>query len=253
MSNSSRSVWSADRALVWAHSGGVCCFPECDVMCVQESDGADPAAVIGHIAHIEAHSDRGPRGNPTLTERQRNEYSNLILLCPTHHRLVDTFTSTYTADELRGWKADRETRFLEALTHGMGTVTFHELDLVTQALVNSGGVPSISFTIVPLAEKMARNGLSAQTRGLFSIGLLQSGQVQQYVEAMSSIDRSFVDRLTSGFVNEYHQRRLAGLEGDSLFEEMRMFSAQGNLEIRNQCAGLAVLVYLFERCEVFEQ
>ena len=76
--------------------------------------------------------------------------------------------------------------------------------------------------------------------------------VQEYVESTSTVDRTFVNRLTTGFINEYQERRNDGYEGDSLFEALRMFSAQGRLDVRNQCAGLAVLVYLFERCEVFE-
>ena len=70
---------------------------------------------------------------------------------------------------------------------------------------------------------------------------------------MSGIDNTFLGRLISGFVREYQRQVGEGLEGDSLFESMRLFSAQGRSEIRYQSAGLAVLVYLFERCEVFEQ
>ena len=92
-----------------------------------------------------------------------------------------------------------------------------------------------------------------QTANLLNIGLLQSKQVQKFVETMSGFDSTFTGRLTSGFVNEYQRHRQAGLEGDSLFEAMRLFSAQGRSDIRYQSAGLAVLVYLFERCEVFEQ
>ena len=100
---------------------------------------------------------------------------------------------------------------------------------------------------------MDRNGLTAETASLFGIGLLQCKQVEEFVEQMSGIDGTFAVRLTSGFVNEYQRNRQAGQEGDLLFEAMRLFSAQGRSDIRYQSAGLAVLVYLFERCEVFEQ
>ena len=222
-------------------------------MCVEEANNADPSAVIGQIAHIEAKSDAGPRANPLLSDQQRDAYSNLILLCPTHHTLVDARESTYSVDVVRSWKTDMETRFREFLTQEMGSVTFAELETITQALVNSGPAPSTSISVIPLQEKMDRSGLTVQTAGLINIGLLQSKQVQQFVEQMSGIDSTFPGRLTSGFVNEYRQQRQDGLEGDSLFEAMRVFSTQRRSAIRNQSAGLAVLVYLFDRCEVFEQ
>ena len=243
----------ADRALLWSRSGGVCCFPDCNVMCVQGATDVEPSVTIGQIAHIEAKGGAGPRANPSLSDQERDAYSNLVLLCPTHHRLVDVQENTYTVDILRGWKEDRESRFQRALGEEMASISFAELETITQALVNTGPPPSVSMTVIPPQEKMDRNGLTAWTGNLFNIGLVQSKQVQQFVEDMSGLDSTFLGRLTSGFVREYQRQVGEGLEGDSLFEAMRLFSAQGRSEMRYQSAGLTVLVYLFERCEVFEQ
>ena len=252
-SQSRRSYTVADRALLWSRSGGFCCFPECDMNCVQEANDNDPSVVIGQIAHIEAKNDGGPRSNPVLPDELRDSYQNLILLCPTHHRFVDAQENTYTAEMLQEWKTDQESKLLDFLAQGVANITFAELDTITQALANGGQVPPSRITVTPPEEKMARNGLTVPTRNLFNIGLLQAQQVQQFVETMGSLDSAFVGRLTSGFLSAYRDHRQAGLEGDSLFEEMRLFSAQGRTDLRFQCAGLAVLVYLFERCEVFEQ
>ena len=132
-------------------------------------------------------------------------------------------------------------------------MTFAELSSITQALVNRDADRSISISVIPLADKMAQNGLTERTAFLLRIGLLQNRQVEEYVENMSGIDSTFIDRLTSGFVREYNLQRSEGLEGDTLFEAMRQFSVQGMSDMLYQSAGLAVLVYLFERCEVFEQ
>ena len=209
--------------------------------------------MIGEIAHIEANSDDGPRANPHLSELQRNAYENLILLCPTHHEIVDARESTYTVEVLRGWKADREAKVLDFLAREMQSITFAELETITQALVNNGQMDSDSMSVIPPRQKMDRNGLTARTGTLLNIGLVQSKQVQHFVETMSGIDGTFIGRLISGFVNEYQRNTQGGLRADPLFEAMRRFSAQGRSDIRYQSAGLAVLVYLFERCEVFEQ
>ena len=250
---SRRSYRRADIALLWAKSGGICCFPGCNVMLVSEANNQDLSAIIGHIAHIEAKSDTGPRANPSLSEQQRDAYPNLILLCPTHHQIADAHQSIHTVDVMRGWKEERETRFREFLAQEMGNVTFAELDTITQALVKSQETESTSFVVVPPRDKMARNRLTEETANLLNIGLVQSRQVQHFVQTMSGLDRTFIDRLKSGFVSEYQRQRQDGLDGDSLFEAMMIFSAQGRSDIQHQCAGLAVLVYLFERCEVFEQ
>ena len=100
---------------------------------------------------------------------------------------------------------------------------------------------------------MIRNGLTDRTSSLLTIGLLQSIQVQRYIERTSATDPHFLTSLRSGFVHEYKKHHEAGVRGDELFDEMQHFSSQGHQEMRYQSAGLAVLVYLFERCEVFER
>ena len=249
----SRYYTTADRALLWSRSAGLCCFPDCNVVCVEEAKYGDRSVVIGEIAHMEANSDDGPRANPVLSELQRNAYANLIMLCPTHHEIVDARESTYTVEILRGWKADREAKVLDFLAREMQSITFAELETITQALVNNGQMDSDSMSVIPPRQKMDRNGLTARTGTLLNIGLVQSKQVQHFVETMSGIDGTFIGRLISGFVNEYQRNTQGGLRADPLFEAMRLFSAQGRSDIRYQSAGLAVLVYLFERCEVFEQ
>ena len=252
-SHGRRYYTSAVRALLWSRSMGMCCFPECNVQCVREATNGDPSAVIGQIAHIEAKSDAGPRSNPSLSDQKRDAYSNLILLCRNHHGIVDALDSTYTVDMLRSWKAASEARWQSILTQETASMTFAELATVTQALVNNGEPISDSISLIPPREKMNRNGLTDQTGALINIGLIQSRQVTQFVEGMSGLDGTFLGRLTSGFVSEYQRQVEEGLEGDSLFEAMQVFSTQGRSEMRYQSAGLAVLVYLFERCEVFEQ
>ena len=249
----SRNYTNAVRALLWSRSGGLCTFPDCGVICVLPANDNDPAVTLGVIAHIESLSDDGPRANPSLTIQQRNSYNNLIILCGTHHTQVDAQPNTYTVELLRTWKAAQEERHEEFLVQAMRDITFTELAQITNSIVNGEQPPISPITAVPPQEKMARNGLTEQSSRLFTMGLVQTQLVQRYVETTSSLDRTFVPRLTSGFIDQYQQQTQAGLQGDALFAEMFRFSAQGRSELQYQSAGLAVLVYLFERCEVFER
>lgn len=57
--------------------------------------------VVGHEAHIVAEEDDGPRGDPSMPVSERNAYPNLILLCPTHHTLIDKDNGIhFSVDEL---------------------------------------------------------------------------------------------------------------------------------------------------------
>lgn len=62
------------------------------------------------MCHIHAASAAGPRFDPNQSEVGRDEPENLIILCPTHHSLVDQDSSTYTAEVLRTIKAQHEER-----------------------------------------------------------------------------------------------------------------------------------------------
>jgi hypothetical protein len=85
------SIRDADRKLLWGRSGDECAFPGC-VQALTTTTASGPqgrALVLGMEAHIVAEEDDGPRGNPSMPIPERNAYPNLILLCPTHHMLID--------------------------------------------------------------------------------------------------------------------------------------------------------------------
>lgn len=55
-----------------------------------------------------AMSPNGPRGNNELSPADRDDYSNLLLLCPTHHALVDSNPEEWTVDKLKLMKLEHE-------------------------------------------------------------------------------------------------------------------------------------------------
>ena len=70
---------------------------------------------IGDICHIHALAPGGPRFDPENAKEERFKEENLIVLCPTHHRLVDSDPSTYTAEWLLKIKASHEQFVVEAI------------------------------------------------------------------------------------------------------------------------------------------
>ncbi|MGB7541467.1 MAG: hypothetical protein WBM28_05560, partial [Burkholderiales bacterium] len=102
-----------------------CAFPDCTNEIVAAGTKRSKAAVVGHICHIYAASDSGPRGKPGLTEEERNSSGNLILMCRHHHPRVDKQWETYPAATLKKWKKAHEAR----ATRGTAEAVKREADI----------------------------------------------------------------------------------------------------------------------------
>ena len=102
-----------DEILVWAHAGGRCEYPGCNDLLWRD-------ALVGqvmnraYLAHIVG--ERGPRAEPGTSEALARDPDNIMLLCDTHHRLIDREgEAEHSADALRRAKRHHEDR-IERLT-----------------------------------------------------------------------------------------------------------------------------------------
>ena len=109
------SIRAKELVLLWTRAAGMCSHPDCKTRLVLEASGKDEIAKIGQAAHIVAAMPGGPRGDAEAARREVNRYENLILLCPTHHAMVDKQPATHTVDRLMTWKAEHEA-WVEVLT-----------------------------------------------------------------------------------------------------------------------------------------
>lgn len=89
---------------LFANSGNQCAFPNCISPMVNAQ-----GIVIGEICHITANKSGGPRFEPSQTDDERNAYDNLILLCGSHHKIVDDQPDSYDVDSLLKMKMIHET------------------------------------------------------------------------------------------------------------------------------------------------
>jgi hypothetical protein len=93
--------------------GGICAFLDCGVNLVSVA-AAGEETIIGEFAHIVAEQRQGPRGGEEIRESERNKASNLILLCASHHTIIDRNPHIYSVHVLRQMKADHEKRMAAA-------------------------------------------------------------------------------------------------------------------------------------------
>jgi hypothetical protein len=77
-------------------------------------------------------------------------------------------------------------------------------------------------------------------------------EVEQFVQSVARLDSHFPERLKTGFVTRYNDFLANGVSGDALFEALHDFASCSSSNFDRQGAGLGVLCYLFQKCEVFE-
>lgn len=83
------SIGSKDIKTLWANAAGLCAFPDCQVkLCIPGGNIAGEHT-FGEMAHIKGENPGSNRYDEKQDSRERNSYSNLILLCPNHHTLID--------------------------------------------------------------------------------------------------------------------------------------------------------------------
>lgn len=89
---------------LFAIAGNVCAFPKCTSPLIDEDSGS----IIGEICHIKARRATGARYDSNQSDEQRNAYENLVLMCPTHHKIIDDDEESYTVERLQKIKVNQE-------------------------------------------------------------------------------------------------------------------------------------------------
>jgi len=246
------SISKKDIKKLWGRSHNRCALPECRRKLIVDKTASDAEAVIGEMAHIKGEKPDASRYDLTQSDNERNGYDNRILVCGGCHTLIDKQPKTYTVDKLHEIKHNHEKWADSKLEEELMNVTFAELNVVTKYLMIGTTNVSTDLSLISPDEKIRKNGLSTQTAHLITMGMLQVKQVTDYISR--SPDPEFGERLKQGFINEYIRLKdKEHLSGDDIFDALLMFASGGNNDFKVKAAGLSVLVYLFEKCEVFEK
>jgi hypothetical protein len=253
----SRSYNQKTLGLLWGNSGNVCAFPGCNQLLTKDKTEKDNPIVIGEIAHIVAfgkNSPVSPRNEDGYPEDQLNEYENLILLCPSHHTIVDKQANTHTAEDLRNWKKFRESEHARLIVEGYQNVSFIELEQILKAVPlveQSTNAPD--FQLIKISEKVKKNDLSQSSEKLLKLGYQSLNDVENYIQGCASFDTSYPERLKSGFIVLYNEIYKMSLRGDSLLLSLKERIVSNRTDTLLHSAALAVILYYFEKCEIFEK
>lgn len=91
-----------DIKMLFARSGNRCAFPKC------RAPMAVNGTLTGEVCHIKGVRPGSARYDPGQTDVERHAYANLVLMCPTHHTVVDDDEEAYTVERLCKIKAAHE-------------------------------------------------------------------------------------------------------------------------------------------------
>ncbi|MCK1338284.1 hypothetical protein ABIB06_007375 [Bradyrhizobium sp. LB8.2] len=242
------------KILLAFRSGGICAFPGCAKPLVYTAIVGDDTAV-GEAAHIAGEKPAAARYDATMTDAQRDHVDNLIYMCEGDHTVIDKVPADWPTANLLALKATHEEKASAAIAEAFSDVAFPELQHAV-AWVSSQPPATVSgpnFDLLPPEEKIKKNDLSNGSRHTIAAGLSSRTTVADFVAAETQLDPDFPDKLKSGFLAEYFRLRHQGHKGNELFELMCAFSQRGLKSQGDRTAGLAVLIYLFEICDVFEK
>jgi len=106
MGNKARQYTQRTIKRLFLLSCNQCATPDC----YNSLEARDEKTIIAKICHIEAASPDGPRYNAKMTDDERRDFDNLILLCDECHSIIDNKEneSEYTVLILKEWKKNHE-------------------------------------------------------------------------------------------------------------------------------------------------
>jgi hypothetical protein len=130
------SISQKDIKLLWGRAASRCAFANCKTLLTQDSQATSIGFPIGEQAHIVAKEVDGPRGHSCLSPDSRDSYDNLILLCPTHHTIIDKNPEDFSVNKLHDLKRDHESWVEETLSQ-KSDLNQQARDLIYISLIDS--------------------------------------------------------------------------------------------------------------------
>jgi hypothetical protein len=145
---------------LFAVCGNRCAFPKCNApMAVADT-------LVGEICHIKGKRPGAARYDATQPTTDLNGYDNLILLCSTHHKVVDDDEQAYTVARLQTMKAEHEARATpisdtEANQVAISYSTFSNVGQSGGVAVNSIVGNSVTFNAAQPSEAVLKRQMEA--------------------------------------------------------------------------------------------
>lgn len=113
----SSSINSKEQKILWGRAAARCSMPDCRRKLTFDKLSVTDSVTLGEMCHIvgEKNNKNSPRGISKLPLDERNKYSNLILLCSHHHKVIDKDENSWPIEILHQIKDEHEIWVEESL------------------------------------------------------------------------------------------------------------------------------------------
>ncbi|MGE0227681.1 MAG: ABC-three component system protein [Dehalococcoidia bacterium] len=132
---------------------------------------------------------------------------------------------------------------------GMRTVSASEIAPLLEVLRSSAGTVASQLRPPP-ADKIAINQLSDAVSEFLRMGMQKSDVVAHYLGRVA--DPTYGDDVARSFTDQYRALRSERQSPDSIFGSLVEFAGGSSAKPADLHAALAIVAYLFERCDIFE-
>jgi hypothetical protein len=213
---------------------------------------SNDSACLGENAHIYGEKEGAARYDATLEAGFVNSYENLIFLCSACHTKVDGEVDNFPPEKLMELKSEHEKWVINRLEEGANGFTFAELEVLAKHLMGMGNAPNkgTDYRLLAIEEKIKKNSLHAvQTE--INMGLTMIETIKDYFNRNPDI--YFAERLTNIMSQQYSNLKLRCADSVEIFNILWDITSGNFSDFKYRAAGLGILVYFFEDCEVFEK
>jgi CBASS immunity sensor of nucleotide second messenger signals/HNH endonuclease len=186
---SARNIPLKTKVVLWVRAGGRCEFDDCNEYLLKHHVTLDELN-LGEFAHIVAFRPEGPRGEDSQRPVDIHDVSNLMLLCPRCHKLIDDpgTKEKFTKVTLARHKREHEERIFRLTAAKPERKT-----TVVQLLAKVGGQP-VSIPRADIWDAVAPMYPADDKGCIIDLSTLDDGSDSYYSVAMDKIARS-VDNL----------------------------------------------------------
>ena len=237
-----------NQRLLHSKSGNRCAM--CKMLLTDPAN--ENAACIGENAHIYGEKPDAARYDASKDEQYVNSEKNLIFLCCNCHKKIDTDVDSYSVEYLFELKHKHEMWVKQMLEEQTLNYTFAELEVLAKYILEVKGnlyIPT-SFELIKIEDKIKKNSLE-DVQGYITMGLTSNKVIVYFINKYPS--PSFASTLNSIMANEYKKLKDEGLDSITIFHELWSLTSGNKNEFVYKAAGLGILAYFFEECEVFEK
>jgi len=219
---------------------------------------------LSEICHIEALNPGGPRYNadPLITNKQRNDYPNLMLLCKNHHGIIDETDSNgeplYSVQQLKAMKKAHEDWFEASRATLFSTKTPSLLAKIVSSLSMLQAEPKPAKTPHPfkIEAKIEFNSVSRHH------GIIQKYSV--YYHSLENLYNELEPAQKTSLLETINDIYLSclrpSISSDDLWDQVESklierINAEVELEYNEQlewCIRI-IMVDAFMRCKILEE